>query len=267
MAMKLGIIADPTVESAKWVADKGLHYLEYCYNGGADIDALEARVPALKEALAQYDLHLGALGRWNEKKIGPDGELLEEGVSNTKRLIDIAAALGAPVFNTGVNYVEELTYLDNLNAAVRFFRFAVDYGKKKGVKIAVYNCDWGGNFVRTPDVWRIVLEAVPELGIKYDPSHCINVHHGDYLSEIREYAHKIYHFHVKGTLNIDGEHVDDPPAGLDEVNWRAVFGLLYAKGYDGMLSIEPHSSTWEGDMGDWGVDFTIDYISKLLYKG
>ena len=33
-----------------------------------------------------------------------------------------------------------------------------------------------------------------------------------------------------------------------------VLGLLYAVGYDGMLSIEPHSSTWQGDMGEtWGM--------------
>ena len=266
MAMKLGIIADPDVESAVRAAQKGLHYLEYCYNGGADIDVLEARIPELKSVYAQYDLHLGALGRWNEKKIGTDGEILEEARTNTRRLIDIAAALGAPVFNTGVNYVEELTYLDNLNAAVKILRETVAYGKQKGVKVAVYNCDWC-NYIREPAVWRIVLEAVPGLGIKFDPSHCINVHHGDYLAEILEFGDKIYHFHVKGTLNIAGEHVDDPPAGLDGTDWNAILGLLYAKGYDGMLSIEPHSHTWRGDKGDWGVDYTINYISKMLYKG
>ena len=266
MSMKLGIIADPDVESAIRAANKGLHYLEYCYNGGNDVAVLEARVPELQKVYAQYDLHLGALGRWNEEKIAPDGSIIAEAMDNTRRLIDVAAALGAPVFNTGVNYVESLTYLDNLNAAVRFLREVVAYGEEKGIKIAIYNCDWC-NYIRDPQTWRIVLEAVPGLGIKYDPSHCINVHHGDYLSEIRAFGDKIYHFHIKGTLNIDGVHVDDPPAGLDEVNWRAVLGLLYAKGYDGMLSIEPHSHTWQGDMGDWGVDYTIDYISKMLYKG
>ena len=266
MAMKLGIIADPDVESAKWVAQKGLHYLEYCYNGGNDVGVLEQRVPALKQAYAQYDLHLGSLGRWNEKKIDENGAIIEEAMDNTRRLIDIAADLGAPVFVTGVNYVDSLTYLDNLNAAVAFLRKTVAYGKEKGVKVAVYNCDWC-NYVRKPDVWRIVLEAVPELGIKFDPSHCINVHHGDYLAEIHEFGDRIYHFHLKGTLNIAGDHVDDPPAGLDATNWGAVLGLLYAKGYDGMLSIEPHSSTWQGDMGDWGVDYTIQYFKKMLYKG
>ena len=34
-----------------------------------------------------------------------------------------------------------------------------------------------------------------------------------------------------------------------------------------MLSIEPHSHTWKGDMGEWGIDYTIQFISKMLYKG
>ena len=266
MAMKLGIIADPDVQSAKRAADKGLHYLEYCYNVGSDIDALAQRVPELQQAYADYDLHLGAIGRWGEDKIDHDGKLIPASMENTKRLIDIGAALGAPVFNTGVNYVESLSYLDNLNAAVAYLREAVAYGAEKGVKVAVYNCDWN-NYIREPDTWRIVLEAVPGLGIKYDPSHCVNVHHGDYLAEIQTFGDRIYHFHVKGTLNIGGEHIDDPPAGLDGVNWRAVLGLLYAKGYDGMLSIEPHSGIWQGNLGDWGVDYTIQYISNMLYKG
>ena len=266
MAMKLGIITEPDVRSAQYAAGLGLHYLEYCYNGGRDIDLLESRVPELQKAYADYDLHLGSLGRWNEDKIAPDGTILEESMQNTRRLIDVAAQLGAPVFNTGVNYVEGLTYLDNLNAAVAYLRAAVAYGKEKGVRVAAYNCDWN-NYIRKPDVWRIVLEAVPELGIKYDPSHCINVHHGDYLAEILEFGDRIYHFHIKGTLNISGEHVDDPPAGLDGTDWNAILGLLYAKGYDGMLSIEPHSHTWQGEMGDWGVRYTIQHISKMLYKG
>ena len=109
MGIKLGIIVDPTVESAKWAASKGLHYLEYCYNGGNDVAVLEARVPELQKVYAQYDLRLGALGRWNEEKIAPDGSILPEAMDNTRRLIDVAATLGAPVFNTGVNYVESLT--------------------------------------------------------------------------------------------------------------------------------------------------------------
>lgn len=51
------------------------------------------------------------------------------------------------------------------------------------------------------------------------------------------------------------------------VQWRPIMGLLYKHGYDGMLSIEPHSRTWCGKLGDWGVKLTIDYISKMVYTG
>ena len=44
MSMKLGIIADPDVDSAVRAAKKGLHYLEYCYNGGNDVAVFDARL-------------------------------------------------------------------------------------------------------------------------------------------------------------------------------------------------------------------------------
>jgi sugar phosphate isomerase/epimerase len=49
------------------------------------------------------------------------------------------------------------------------------------------------------------------------------------------------------------------------INWGAFLGLLYKHRYDGTLSIEPHSRTWSGEQGDWGVRFTAEYISKMIY--
>ena len=40
--------------------------------------------------------------------------------------------------------------------------------------------------------------------------------------------------------------------------------ILYAKGYNGGLSIEPHSENWRGELGKKGVDFTINYMKKLI---
>ncbi|MCL2512723.1 MAG: TIM barrel protein, partial [Oscillospiraceae bacterium] len=104
-----------------------------------------------------------------------------------------------------------------------------------------------------------------ELGIKYDPSHCVNKGSRDYMGEIAEWGHRIYHFHIKGTLNLKGLHLDDPPAGLDMISWPTVLGLLYKADYKGMLSIEPHSPTiWRGRLGEWGIKYTIKYISPML---
>lgn len=266
MAMNLGIITSPDVEGVKSTAALGLKYAEYCYNVGLDVSVLEKSVPELLQAYEEYDVKLGALGRWGAFKVDKEGKLIEEELENTYRLIDVAKELSCPVFNTGVNYVKELSYEENIECAKTFLQKAVDYGNEKGVKIATVNCDWD-NFVRTPKEWGLIHNLIPGLGIKFDPSHCINVGSGDYLGEIKDWADRFYHFHIKGTININGEHVDDPPAGLDMINWRAVMGILYDREYDGMLSIEPHSGTWRGDMGEWGVKYTIKYISDMIYNG
>ena len=40
--------------------------------------------------------------------------------------------------------------------------------------------------------------------------------------------------------------------------------ILYAKNYARGLSIEPHSSVWQGELGSNGVDYTISYMKSLL---
>ena len=52
--------------------------------------------------------------------------------------------------------------------------------------------------------------------------------------------------------------------GLDQVNWGAFFSMLYTKGYNGMVSLEPHSSYWQGPLGEWGVDFSINYARQFI---
>jgi sugar phosphate isomerase/epimerase len=64
---------------------------------------------------------------------------------------------------------------------------------------------------------------------------------------------------------VNGKHVDDPPAGLDQINWGAFMGVLYKVGYDGNLSIEPHSSTWFGKLADPGVAFTVKHMSQFIF--
>ena len=45
---------------------------------------------------------------------------------------------------------------------------------------------------------------------------------------------------------------------------RAFFAILYKYGYDGYLSIEPHSPTWIGEKGEKGLKYTIKYIRGLM---
>lgn len=263
--MKLGIICPYDDAGFEYAKSLGLDFIEICYNIGNDCKKFAEELPELIARTEKYGIKIGSLGRWGTDKFDSDGKLIEEELNDNLILIDCASKLHCPVFNTGVNYVEKLSLYENVTNAIMFLEKLVAYGKERGVKIATYNCDWN-NFVRTPEMWKLIHGHIKDLGIKYDTSHCINSGSGDYIGETLAWGDRFYHVHIKGTININGDHVDDPPAGLDMTDWRTFLGILYNKRYDGNLSIEPHSSTWQGDLGDWGVKLTVDYIDKLIYR-
>lgn len=259
--MKLGIIASPDRGGFEWAKGLGLSFVEFDINVGQDAQAFYDRVPELKAASAETGVAVGAVGRWGGQKISADG-LVEAEVEANCTLVRAAAALGSPVFITGCNFVEELSYYDNCRLAIAYFSRLIAVGKECGVKICTYNCRWD-NFVCTDMAYTMIHGHLPELGIKYDPSH--SIYDGvDYLAEMRKWGDRFDHVHIKGSLIAGGSRFDDPPAGLDGTNWGAFMAILYAKGYQGGLSLEPHSENWRGELGDWGVRYTIDYIRPMI---
>ena len=40
--------------------------------------------------------------------------------------------------------------------------------------------------------------------------------------------------------------------------------ILYTKNYNEGLSIEPHSHYWRDLKGQWGVDYTINFMRKFI---
>lgn len=260
--MKLGIINGWDEASFKYVADLGLHAVEFCCNFYNDSMEIAGRIDEIKALIEKYDVAVGSIGRWGQIRVDENGDPIPESLQHDKNLIDAASALGCPVYNVGCNAIAGKTFEENCANAIRYFGLLLDYAKDKNVKIAAYNCDWE-NFVHSEKAWKVVLGALPEMGIKYDTSHCLG-RGGDYLHEMIAWGHRIYHFHVKGSMYVDGQHYDDPPAGLDQVNWGAVMNALYTKGYNGMLSIEPHSGNWMGVRGQWGVEFTVKFITPYI---
>ncbi len=260
--MKLGIINGWSEGCIKYVHDKGLEAVEFCVNHNYDSDEFLAQAEAIKGYSEKYNVAVGSMGRWGSIRIDENGKVIPKALQDDKNIITAASIIGCPVFNCGVNYVEGLSFHENCKIAIDYFRTLIDFAKDKNVKIATYNCDWN-NFVIEPKAWGAILFAVPELGIKYDPSHCLN-RGGNYLAEMRDWGDRFYHFHLKGRVEIDGEGYDDAPAGLDMIKWPAVMDILYTKDYNGMLSIEPHSHYWRGKKGQWGIDFTINYFKPFV---
>lgn len=270
-SVKLGLISyEHTKENLDKIADLGLDFVEYCvnYNPDAEQDKWRSFCGMTDDIAAwvtETGLFVGSVGRWGGIKILPDGSVNEEEYRADEALIHAAARLSCPVYNTGCNYVEELSLYENYTAAIGYFKRLLELGQKLGVRIATYNCRWN-NYVHSDPAWSVIHGHLPKLGIKYDPSHCRYAMGEDYLSEMKKWGSRFAHVHIKGSLIVDGERLDDPPAGLDQTNWGAFMATLYACGYDGTLSIEPHSSVWQGECGDKGLRYSIRTMRSLMFR-
>ncbi|TVY06552.1 sugar phosphate isomerase/epimerase family protein [Paenibacillus cremeus] len=259
--MNLGIIGAPTVETLKMAVDKKLDFVEFCINVNKNVDDFINRISEINYWMDLYKVKVGSVGRWGSSRIDKNG-IVEEEMEVDFQLIESASKLGSKVFVCGCNYVEDISYYENCQLAISYFSKLIDYGRQKGVQIAVYNCGWN-NFVDNSMAWTIIHGYLKELGIKYDPSHSRYAGR-DYLKEMRDWGDRFYHVHIKGSLIVDGERLDDPPAGLDQTDWGSFMAILYSKNYQGGLSIEPHSPIWTGELGARGIDYTVNMMKKFL---
>lgn len=264
--MKLGIITyDFTKKSFEKAHDMGLDFVEFCVNDDQDNRYIEFfnEAERIKADLESLNMFVGSIGRWGATKILPDGSINEKELEADTYLIKASKKAGCEIYVTNCNYVPEISLYQNYTMAIEYFKKLIEIGEEVGVKIATNNCRWN-NFVHSDPAWSVIHGHLPKLYIKYDPSHSI-YDGGDYLSEMKKWGDRFVHVHIKGSLVIDGERFDDPPAGLDQTNWGAFMSVLYQKGYDKTLSIEPHSETWKGELGDRGVQYTVDYIRKMMF--
>jgi sugar phosphate isomerase/epimerase len=261
ISMKIGMISLPNEESFKNAAELGLEFLEFCINVNTDVGEFFSNTVSIKQWIEKYGVSVGSIGRWGSDRIDSEGKIINEELEDSYKLIDAARELNCNNFVCGCNYIQELSYYENCNAAIEYFSKLIEYGKSKGVNISTYNCDWN-NFVDNSMSWTVIHGYLKDLGIKFDPSHSRYAGR-DYLKEMRDWGERFYHIHIKGSLIIDGVRLDDPPAGLDQTDWGTFMSVLYAKNYKGGLSIETHSLVWKGELGKKGIEFTINLLALL----
>lgn len=260
--MRLGRIQnDYTASGFAKTKEQGLEFIEICCNNAEEAAALVAAKEEVKRLIRQTGIDVSCVGRWNH-------DILKDGVIDAEKklgyfaLLDTAVELGAKTFVCGVNYDKTISLLGNYQNAVAFLGELCERARGTGVKVAVQNCHWN-NFIVSPEQWRVILEELPDLYLKFDASHAY--HRGDdYLAELSDWCHRVAHVHIKGTTIAGSQKVADPPAGMDDIQWRSLFAILYARGYNGDLSIEPHSSVWKNEMEDRGIAFTQKFIREFL---
>lgn len=259
--MRIGIIrncSDPA--SYDFVRDKGMSFMEICCNNTEEANNFIEKSVFIKDNLARTGISLSSVGRWNHTlNKGGTADSAEKEVYF--RQLDTAVSLGAKTFVCGFNRDDSVSLYKNLTGAINFFAELIDRANGR-IKVAVQNCNWN-NFIVSPDEWKIVLGELPDLYLKYDPSHAYS-RGANYLAELSDWGDRIAHFHVKGIIRAGRRGIDDPPAGMDDINWPGVFAILYSRHYDGDLSIEPHSAFWHGAMSEKGIDFTYSYIKRFV---
>ena len=260
--MRIGRISSYTKEGFDIAKSQDMQFIEICCNTEKDAAAVIRGAEEIKENSQRTGVAVSSVGRWNHTLL-ENGSIHEERLAGYIELLHTAVALGAKTFVCGVNYDETLSYEQNVALAADALGRLISAADGK-IKVAVENCNWN-NFIITPKEWDALFSSLPELYIKYDPSHAYK-RGQDYLAELSDYGHRIAHVHVKGIIRAGKTAIDDPPAGMDDLLWPAIFGILYARGYRGDLSIEPHSQTWSGELGDFGVRFTRDYIRPFVYS-
>lgn len=262
--MKLGIIANfPSPEHLAYVKGLGLEFVEMCNNYDHESQQFNDTFHVMKQSVADAGLTFGSIGRWNAE-LNKGGRINEAEYALIESNLEKAIEVGCPTFVTGVNYDNSISLFRNYCAAVEIFGRLIDKAAGTGTRIASYNCDWN-NFVNNPAAWSVVLGELPQLYLKWDPSH--SYHAGrDYLREAGDWGDRFAHVHIKGAVKTGGRGISDPPAGIDSLNWPSIFAALYSCGYDGCLSIEPHSSVWmpDTDLGKAGVRFTVNYIRQFI---
>ncbi len=262
--MKLGIIGSVNEESFINAKRKDFDFIELCINYDYNLDYFYENIKNLKNWSEKYQINIQSIGRWKAPIQTNEGSLNHWEIDIAKKIIDICSYLSCENYICGINYAHEISYYENIVNAINYFTILVDYAKEKNVKISVYNC-MNENFVNSPETWKIVLGHIPELGIKYDPSHAI-YDKRNYLKETLDWGHRFNHTHIKGSLMLEDKRIDDPPAGLDQTDWKTFIALLYYHNYTKGLSIEPHSPIWQGELGERAINYTTKFIKSLLIE-
>ncbi|WP_324717226.1 sugar phosphate isomerase/epimerase family protein [Carboxydochorda subterranea] len=237
---RLGFITDLSEEDFRFAADEGL-VVEYNVNDET-IDGFLAKEETISRYEQEYGVAFSAIGRFGRDRISDDPAVRNREEASAIALMEWCARHRVPTFVCGAGPAAGRSMEECARRAVDVFGRLVEVGRRLGVRVAVYNCDWG-NCVDRPSMWEKVHGALPGLGIKYDPSHAI---YGgrDYLAEAAAWGHRFVHFHAKDSLPVGGKRFTDPPAGMGVTAWGPLLALLYHHGYWGDIIIEPHAEPW-----------------------
>jgi sugar phosphate isomerase/epimerase len=282
--MRLGFLTAPFAETplaevATWAGANGFESLEIAcwpratgptrrYAGTSHIDVSDlsdGRATEIVSEVASHGLAISGLGFY-PNPMHPDRETREAAIAHQKLVIEAAAKMKVPFFNTFMGGDPQLHVDANWERALEIWPPIVEHASAHGVKITIENCpmifsydEWpaGNNIAWSPYVWRRIIETWGgTIGLNYDPSHLVWLMI-DQERFIREFGPHILHVQAKD-VEIDRDGLYERGSlsggigwqiprlpGLGEAKWPRIFAALWRAGYDGDVIIEHEDRDFE----------------------
>jgi sugar phosphate isomerase/epimerase len=260
--MQLGFLTDGNVEDVAFAAREGFDCLELALFGDTPLFENHAD---FKNALADNNVALPAVSLFGQNYFAEDEGAARANRDRLRRVLDLAAGLGAPVVVFGTGTPPGNSHREKALNGVDGLRPVVDMAQAKGLKVAFYNCHWE-NWVDRPETWEVALPKLPGVGVKFDPSHPIQAGR-DWKVELLAAGPHLVHAHAKDVLQVGGKFVSDPNPGLGDIRWEEFFGILYHVGYDGAVCVEPHSALYTGKRRHDFLRLSGRYLRRFVVEG
>ncbi|MDR1971401.1 MAG: sugar phosphate isomerase/epimerase [Treponema sp.] len=259
--MKLGVITDcfrlPLREALKRAAALGFGGVQiYATGGEFDASLLKNRA-----ALGEYTGLLKDLGLSVSALCGDMGghgfeNRADNGVrvEKTKRIIDLAAACGAPVVTTHIGVIPEDQGSPKFSALLEALDTLGLYGKGQGIDLAI---ETGPEKPET--LKKFIDQTHGGVGVNLDPANFVMVTGVDPAAAVELLGPRIVHTHVKDGImkkqtdpaivyNFFAEggigdfrmadYFLETPVGEGAVHFESYLGALKKTGYDGFFTIE-----------------------------
>jgi len=252
-----------TEDEAQFAVDQGLRDIEvdrWSWPEGV-FPNRDAEIARLEE----YDIQVSCVGLWGTEYLNP--EVANEAEAELERALAYAEDVDADVFVTGTEVPTDLDEATSWEEGVAFYGELIDRIQSRGFTPSFYFGHGHNPLVRDLDDARRFVDELPNATLKVDGANLLLMGI-DPKRVLHELGDKVGHFHLKDTLLVNGESVDQCPAGLGDVPWENLINLLYLGDYDGVLSIEPHGSYWghaaDSHVRRQGIQIAKEHIARHL---
>lgn len=267
--MRLGFYTNYTQQIAEFAHRTGFRSMQLSAWPTSSLNAdviTDREIAAIRKDLDSKDIQISALGFY-PNPLSEDEESAREAQRYLHKVIELAERMEVGVVGTFAGRRKSQPVHESFAPFREVFSPLLDVAERKNVKVALENCPMhdfmagsGENIAYSPELWDELFALVPSdnLGLEFDPSHCIWLHI-DYVAAVRAYGAKIFHAHAKdleirrdimNRVSILGSakefqgHVMAhgwPRArtpGWGDVDWPKFITALRDAGYKGNLDIE-----------------------------